>query len=87
MFVYNKQKSRRDKELKSQSVESAILKQVEIDASKIQRVKTSRNIESKNTESKIIIETRNRNVNEIIKFYWKSNEYNTEIKNYSESKR
>ena len=47
MFVYNKQKSRRDKELKSQSVESAILKQVEIDASKIQRVKTSRNIESK----------------------------------------
>ena len=64
-----------------------MLKQVEIDASKIQRVKTSRNIESKNTESKIIIETRNRNVNEIIKFYWKSNEYNTEIKNYSESKR
>ena len=59
-----------------------MLKQVEIDASKIQRVKTSRNI-----ESKIIIETRNRNVNEIIKFYWKSNEYNTEIKNYSESKR
>ena len=47
MFVYNKQKSQRDKELKSQSVESAILKQVEIDASKIQRVKTSRNIESK----------------------------------------
>ena len=42
MFVYNKQKSRRDKELKSQSVESAMLKQVEIDASKIQRVKTSR---------------------------------------------
>ena len=34
MFVYNKQKSQRDKELKSQSVESAILKQVEIDASK-----------------------------------------------------
>ena len=64
-----------------------MLKQVEIDASKIQRVKMSRNIESKNTESKIIIETRNRNVNEIIKFYWKSNEYNTEIKNYSESKR
>ena len=64
-----------------------MLKQVEIDARKIQRVKTSRNIESENTESKIIIETRNRNVNEIIKFYWKSNEYNTEIKNYSESKR
>ena len=55
-----------------------MLKQVEID--------TSKN-ESKNTESKIIIETINRNVNEIIKFYWKSNEYNTEIKNYSESKR
>ena len=47
MFVYNKQKSRRDKELKSQSVESAILKQVEIDARKIKRVKTGRNIESK----------------------------------------
>ena len=40
MFVYNKQKSRRDKELKSQSVESAMLKQVEIDASKIQKRKT-----------------------------------------------
>ena len=47
MFVYNKQKSRRDKELKSESVESAMPKQVEIDTSKIQRVKTSRNIESK----------------------------------------
>ena len=46
-----------------------MLKQVEIDASKIQRVKTSRNIESKNTESKILIEAINRNVNEIIKFY------------------
>ena len=45
-----------------------MLRQVEIDASKIQRVKTSRNIESKNTESKII-EAENRNVNEIIKFY------------------
>lgn len=33
MFVYNKQKSQRDKELKSQSIESTILKQVEIDAS------------------------------------------------------
>ena len=33
---------------------------------KIQRVKTSRNIESKNTESKIIIEAINRNVNEKI---------------------
>ena len=39
MFVYDKQKS--------QNVESTMLKQVEIDASKIQRVKTSRNIESK----------------------------------------
>ena len=34
MFVYNKQKSQRDKELKSQSIESTMLKQVEIDASK-----------------------------------------------------
>lgn len=42
--------------MKSQSIESTMLKQVEIDASKIQRVKTSRDIESKNTESKIIIE-------------------------------
>ena len=47
MFVYNKQKSQRDKELKSQSIESTMLKQVEIDASKIKRVKMSRNIESK----------------------------------------
>ena len=39
MFAYNKQKS--------QNVESTMLKQVEIDASKIQQVKTSRNIESK----------------------------------------
>ena len=37
-----------------------MLKQVEIDASKVQRVKTSRNIESKNTESKIIIIVENR---------------------------
>ena len=35
----------------------------------IQRVKTSRNIESKNTESKIIIEAINPNVNEKIKIY------------------
>ena len=62
MFVYNKQNSQR--------VESTMLKQVEIDASKIQRVKTSLNIESKNTESKIIIE------NNITK----SNEKNIEIK-------
>ena len=37
-----------------------MLKQVEINASKIQRVKTSRNIESKNTESKTIIRVENR---------------------------
>lgn len=34
MFVYNKQKSQRDKESKSQGIESTMLKQVEIDASK-----------------------------------------------------
>lgn len=44
-----------------------MLKQVEIDARKIKRVKTSRNIESKNTESKIIIEAINRNANEKIR--------------------
>ena len=60
MFVYNKQKSQRDKELKSQSIESTMLKQVEIDVSKIQRVKTSLNIESKNIKSKIIIRVENR---------------------------
>ena len=42
-----------------------MLKQVEIDASKIQWVKTSRNIESKNTESKIIIEVVNRKRDEV----------------------
>ena len=47
-----------------------MLKRVEIDASKIQRVKTSRNIESENTESKIIIE----------KNITKSNEKNIERK-------
>ena len=46
-----------------------MLKQVEIDTSKIQRVKTSRNIESKNTESIIIIEAINCNVNEKIKIH------------------
>ena len=56
--------------MKSQSVESAMLKQVEIDAMNIQRVKTSRNIESENTESKIIIE----------KNITKSNEKNIERK-------
>ena len=59
MFVYNKQKS--------QNVESTMLKQVEIDASKIQRVKTSLNTESKNMESKIIIRVGNRNANEKIR--------------------
>ena len=44
MFAYNKQKS--------QSVESAMLKQVEIDASKIQRVKTSRSLMSEIEKSK-----------------------------------
>ena len=53
MFVYNKQKSQRDKELKSQSIESTMLKQVEIDARNIQRVKTSRNIESKTQNPKL----------------------------------
>ena len=67
MFVYNKRKSQRDEELKSQSIESTMLKQVENDASKIQRVKTSRNIESKNMESKIIIRVGNRNANEKIR--------------------
>ena len=42
------------------------------------RVKTGRNIESKNTESKIIIEAINRNVNEIIKFYMEIRRDNTE---------
>ena len=52
--------SRRDKEFKSQSVESAMLKQVEID--------TSKN-ESKNTESQIIIRVENRNANEKIEIH------------------
>lgn len=52
MFVYNKQKSQRDKELKSQSIESTMLKQVEIDARKIQRVKTSRSLISEIIKSK-----------------------------------
>ena len=42
-----------------------MLKQVEIDTRKIQRVKTSRNIESKNTESKIIIIVENRKRDEV----------------------
>ena len=44
MFVYNKQKS--------QNVESTMLKQVEIDARKIQRVKTSRSLMSEIEKSK-----------------------------------
>ena len=64
MFVYNKQKSQRDKELKSQSIESTMLKQVEIDASK-----NESKYRIENTESKILIEAINRNVNEKIKFY------------------
>lgn len=65
MFAYNKQKSQRDKELKSQSIESTMLKQVETNTRIIQRVKTSRNIESKNTESQIIIEVENRKRDEV----------------------
>ena len=38
--------------MKSQSVESAMLKQVEIDASKIQRVKMSRSLMSEIEKSK-----------------------------------
>ena len=71
MFVYNKQKS--------QNVESTMLKQVEIDASKIQRVKTSRNIESKNTESIIIIRVENRKRDEV-NSKSKSDKYKTRIK-------
>ena len=50
-----------------------MLKQVEINASKIQRVKPSRNIESKNTESKIIIRVENRKRDEV-NSTWKSDE-------------
>ena len=56
-----------------------MLKRVEIDARKIQRVKTSRNIESKNTESKIIIRVENRKRDEV-NYTWKSNKYNMDIK-------
>ena len=42
-----------------------MLKQVEIDARKIKRVKTGRNIESKNTESIIIIRVENRKRDEV----------------------
>ena len=55
MFVYNKQKGQRDKELKSQSVESTMLKQVEIDASK-----NESKYRIENTESQIIIRVENR---------------------------
>ena len=44
--------SRRDKESKSQNVESTMLKQVEIDTSKIQRVKTGRSLMSEIEKSK-----------------------------------
>ena len=44
MFVYDKQKS--------QSIVSSMLKQVEIDASKIQRVKMSRSLMSEIEKSK-----------------------------------
>ena len=56
-----------------------MLKQVEIDASKIQRVKTSRNIESKNTESIIIIRVENRKRDEV-NSKSKSDKYKTRIK-------
>ena len=55
MFVYNKQKSQRDKELKSQSIESTMLKQVEIDTSK-----NESKYRIENTESQIIIRVENR---------------------------
>ena len=71
MFVYNKQKS--------QNVESTMLKQVEIDARKIKRVKTGRNIESKNTESIIIIRVENRKRDEV-NSKSKSDKYKTRIK-------
>ena len=44
MFAYNKQKG--------QSIVSSMLEQVEIDASKIQRVKTSRSLMSEIEKSK-----------------------------------
>ena len=71
MFAYNKQKS--------QNVESTMLKQVEIDARKIKRVKTGRNIESKNTESIIIIRVENRKRDEV-NSKSKSDKYKTRIK-------
>ena len=45
----------------------------------IKRVKTSRNIELKNTESKIIIRVENRKRDEV-NSTWESDEYNIEIK-------
>ena len=50
-----------------------MLKQDETNTRKIQRVKTSRNIESKNTESKIIIRVENRKRDEV-NSTWKSDE-------------
>lgn len=46
-----------------------MLKQIEIGASQSSTSKTSRDLESKNTESKIIVEAINRNVNEKIKIH------------------
>ena len=60
MFVYNKQKGQRDKELKSQSVESTMLKQVEIDASK-----NESKYRIENTESQIIIRVENHKRDEV----------------------
>ena len=56
-----------------------MLKQVEIDARKIKRVKTGRNIESKNTESIIIIRVENRKRDEV-NSKSKSDKYKTRIK-------
>ena len=56
-----------------------MLKQVEIDARKIKRVKTGRNIESKNAESIIIIRVENRKRDEV-NSKSKSDKYKTRIK-------
>ena len=65
--------------MKSQSVESTMLKQVEIDARKIQRVQMTRTIESKNTESQIIIRAENRKRDEV-NSNSTSDKYKTRIK-------
>ena len=56
-----------------------MLKRVEIDTRKIKRVKTGRNIESKNTESQIIIRVENRKRDEV-NSKSKSDKYKTRIK-------